>query len=157
MDASNRDVRAVAACARPRLESTTSPRAAAVQADGLAGPPLAGLRVALVHDWLTGMRGGEKCLEVLCRAFPDATLYTLDPSAGLAQPGDRVDGDPDLTAPDGSRGLPPLSAPAADHADGCACLEAQRCGPRDQPEPLRGQGDPCRRQGSPMSAIASPR
>jgi len=38
---------------------------------------LAGLRVALVHDWLTGMRGGEKCLEVLCRAFPDATLYTL--------------------------------------------------------------------------------
>src|SRR3977135_1499404 len=35
------------------------------------------LRVALVHDWLTGMRGGEKCLEVLCRAFPDATLHTL--------------------------------------------------------------------------------
>ena len=32
---------------------------------------LAGLRVALVHDWLTGMRGGEKCLEVLCRAFPE--------------------------------------------------------------------------------------
>src|ERR687890_19410 len=40
-------------------------------------PGLAGLRVALVHDWLTGMRGGEKCLEVLCRAFPDATLHTL--------------------------------------------------------------------------------
>jgi glycosyltransferase involved in cell wall biosynthesis len=40
-------------------------------------PQLAGLRVALVHDWLTGMRGGEKCLEVLCRAFPDAQLYTL--------------------------------------------------------------------------------
>lgn len=36
-----------------------------------------GLRVALVHDWLTGMRGGEKCLEVLCQAFPNATLYTL--------------------------------------------------------------------------------
>src|SRR5947209_7699451 len=36
-----------------------------------------GLRVALVHDWLTGMRGGEKCLDVLCRAFPDATLHTL--------------------------------------------------------------------------------
>ena len=36
-----------------------------------------GLRVALVHDWLTGMRGGEKCLEVLCRAFPGATLHTL--------------------------------------------------------------------------------
>ncbi len=38
---------------------------------------LSTLRVALVHDWLTGMRGGEKCLEVLCRAFPDATLHTL--------------------------------------------------------------------------------
>jgi glycosyltransferase involved in cell wall biosynthesis len=42
-----------------------------------APPALAGLRVALVHDWLTGMRGGEKCLEVLCQAFPRATLYTL--------------------------------------------------------------------------------
>ncbi len=40
-------------------------------------PPLRGLRVALVHDWLTGRRGGEKCLEVLCRAFPGATLHTL--------------------------------------------------------------------------------
>jgi glycosyltransferase involved in cell wall biosynthesis len=38
---------------------------------------LRGARVALVHDWLTGRRGGEKCLEVLCRAFPDAPLYTL--------------------------------------------------------------------------------
>src|SRR5581483_7219167 len=36
-----------------------------------------GPRVALVHDWLTGRRGGEKCLEVLCEAFPDATLHTL--------------------------------------------------------------------------------
>ena len=40
-------------------------------------PALRGRRVALVHDWLTGLRGGEKCLEVLCRAFPDATLHTL--------------------------------------------------------------------------------
>ena len=35
------------------------------------------LKVALVHDWLNGMRGGEKCLEVLCELFPDADLYTL--------------------------------------------------------------------------------
>jgi len=35
------------------------------------------LRVALVHDWLTGMRGGEKCLEVLCEMFPGAPIYTL--------------------------------------------------------------------------------
>ena len=47
---------------------------------------LNGLRVALVHDWLTGMRGGEKCLEVLCRAFPDATLHTLIHRQGALSP-----------------------------------------------------------------------
>jgi len=41
------------------------------------GLTLQTLRVALVHDWLTGMRGGEKCLEVLCELFPHADLYTL--------------------------------------------------------------------------------
>jgi glycosyltransferase involved in cell wall biosynthesis len=35
------------------------------------------MRVALVHDWLTGMRGGEKCLEALCGLFPDADVFTL--------------------------------------------------------------------------------
>ncbi|MGH7931248.1 MAG: glycosyltransferase, partial [Candidatus Binatia bacterium] len=35
------------------------------------------MKVALVHDWLTGMRGGEKCLEVFCEIFPEADLYTL--------------------------------------------------------------------------------
>jgi glycosyltransferase involved in cell wall biosynthesis len=34
-------------------------------------------RVALVHDWLTGMRGGEKVLEELCRMYPSADLLTL--------------------------------------------------------------------------------
>jgi glycosyltransferase involved in cell wall biosynthesis len=33
--------------------------------------------VALVHDWLTGMRGGERCLEVACELFPDAPIFTL--------------------------------------------------------------------------------
>ncbi len=36
-----------------------------------------GLKIALVHDWLTGMRGGEKCLEVLCELFPRSDIYTL--------------------------------------------------------------------------------
>ena len=40
-------------------------------------PDLARARVALVHDWLTGMRGGERCLEVFCELFPTADLYTL--------------------------------------------------------------------------------
>ncbi|MDE3154916.1 MAG: glycosyltransferase, partial [Acidobacteriota bacterium] len=34
-------------------------------------------RIALVHDWLTGMRGGEKVLEVLCERYPAAELFTL--------------------------------------------------------------------------------
>jgi glycosyltransferase involved in cell wall biosynthesis len=34
-------------------------------------------RVAIVHDWLTGMRGGEKVLEAICEMYPEATLYTL--------------------------------------------------------------------------------
>ena len=44
------------------------------------------LRVALVHDWLTGMRGGEKCLEVLCEMFPRADLYTLVHERGSVSP-----------------------------------------------------------------------
>ena len=43
----------------------------------MTAPLLEGLKVALVHDWLTGMRGGEKCLDVLCELFPEADLYTL--------------------------------------------------------------------------------
>jgi glycosyltransferase involved in cell wall biosynthesis len=35
------------------------------------------MKVALVHDWLTGMRGGEKVLDAICELFPDAPLYTL--------------------------------------------------------------------------------
>lgn len=34
------------------------------------------LRVALVHYWLVGMRGGEKVLEALCRMYPQADIYT---------------------------------------------------------------------------------
>jgi glycosyltransferase involved in cell wall biosynthesis len=44
------------------------------------------MKVALVHDWLTGFRGGEKCLEVLCRLFPDARLYTLLHRPGATSP-----------------------------------------------------------------------
>jgi glycosyltransferase involved in cell wall biosynthesis len=35
------------------------------------------VKVALVHDWLTGMRGGEHCLTGLCELYPDADIYTL--------------------------------------------------------------------------------
>lgn len=35
------------------------------------------MRVALVHYWLLGMRGGEKVLEALCEIFPQADIFTL--------------------------------------------------------------------------------
>jgi glycosyltransferase involved in cell wall biosynthesis len=40
-------------------------------------PAWSSLDVALSHDWLTGMRGGEKCLELLCQGFPRAPIHTL--------------------------------------------------------------------------------
>ena len=43
-------------------------------------------RVVLVHDWLTGMRGGEKVLEVLCETYPDADLLTLFHVPGSVSP-----------------------------------------------------------------------
>jgi glycosyltransferase involved in cell wall biosynthesis len=52
-----------------------------VHAGGTALP-----RTALVHDWLTGMRGGERCLEVLCELFPDAPVYTLLHVPGSVSP-----------------------------------------------------------------------
>jgi glycosyltransferase involved in cell wall biosynthesis len=44
------------------------------------------VRVALVHDWLTGMRGGEKALEVLCELYPDADILTLVHRRGAVSP-----------------------------------------------------------------------
>ena len=35
------------------------------------------MKVALVHYWLVGMRGGEKVLEGFCDLFPDADIFTL--------------------------------------------------------------------------------
>ena len=34
-------------------------------------------KVALVHDWLTGMRGGEKVLQHIAGLFPEAPIFTL--------------------------------------------------------------------------------
>jgi len=44
------------------------------------------VNVALVHDWLTGMRGGERVLEALCDLFPDADLFTLYHRRGSVSP-----------------------------------------------------------------------
>jgi len=44
------------------------------------------LKVALVHDWLVSMRGGERCFEVLCELFPDADVFTLVHRKGQVSP-----------------------------------------------------------------------
>ena len=33
--------------------------------------------VAIVHDWLTSMRGAERVVEVLCQIYPRADVFTL--------------------------------------------------------------------------------
>jgi glycosyltransferase involved in cell wall biosynthesis len=43
-------------------------------------------RIAIVHEWFTSMRGGEKCVEALCELFPDATLFTLLHIGGMVSP-----------------------------------------------------------------------
>jgi glycosyltransferase involved in cell wall biosynthesis len=47
---------------------------------------MVGLRVALVHDWLTGMRGGEKVLEAIAERFPGAPIFTLFHFPGSVSP-----------------------------------------------------------------------
>lgn len=44
------------------------------------------MKIAIIHDWLTGMRGGEVVLDSLLKAFPDADLYTLFYSKGKLNP-----------------------------------------------------------------------
>ncbi len=57
-----------------------------MEARGGAARLMDGARVALVHDWLTGLRGGEKCLDVLARELPRATLHTLVHDRGTTTP-----------------------------------------------------------------------
>src|SRR3970282_1024877 len=85
-------------CTRPRggrWRSPSSRRSASSSTTGAGGfPPsraresLPGMamRVALIHDWLTGMRGGERCLEVFCEIFPEADLFTLLHVPGSVSP-----------------------------------------------------------------------
>ena len=34
------------------------------------------MKVAIIHYWLVGMRGGEKVLEALCEMYPGADIFT---------------------------------------------------------------------------------
>src|SRR6184192_1500681 len=90
----DREGRRVAPDDPPREDTHRSPRVLATprpgprdvdHADPSSWAPGA-TRVALVHDWLTGMRGGERCLEVFCELFPEAPLFTLLHVPGSVSP-----------------------------------------------------------------------
>ena len=44
------------------------------------------MRTAVVHDWLNGMRGGEKVLEAMLPLLPSPTIYTLFYTPGSVSP-----------------------------------------------------------------------
>lgn len=44
------------------------------------------MKTALICDWLTGMRGGERCFEVACQLWPDADVFTLVHIPGSVSP-----------------------------------------------------------------------
>src|SRR5450432_2780721 len=44
------------------------------------------MKTAVVHDWLNGMRGGEKVLEAILEVVPDPTIFTLFHVPGAVSP-----------------------------------------------------------------------
>ena len=44
------------------------------------------MRTAVVHDWLNGMRGGEKVLEAILPLVPEPTIFTLFHVPGRSRP-----------------------------------------------------------------------
>ena len=74
------------ASARSTRRCCGEPARAARQRDARLARP----RVALVHDWLTGMRGGEKVLEALCELYPDADDLHAAALRGSVSPAHRA-------------------------------------------------------------------
>ena len=101
---------------------------------------LPGVRVALVHDWLTGMRGGEKVLEELCGLVPEAPIHTLFHFPGSCRDDDRVAPDPHQLPAERAPPAPLLpQLPAALSPRGRA-VRPLRLRSRSLDQPLRGQG-----------------
>ena len=44
------------------------------------------MKVVILHDWLTGFRGGERVLEAICELYPEAPIYTLIHLKGSTSP-----------------------------------------------------------------------
>jgi glycosyltransferase involved in cell wall biosynthesis len=78
------------------MEAIVGPHGRPVE-PGRVGGGNAAPRVALVHDWLTGQRGGEKCLEVIGGLFPEAPIHTLLHRQGAVSAA--IEGHPIRTSP----------------------------------------------------------
>src|SRR5262249_55458640 len=65
-------------CSRPdTIRRSMSTREGKCRACYTEAPRTPLMRVALVHDWLTGRRGGELVLAQLVRLFPGSEIFTL--------------------------------------------------------------------------------
>ncbi len=128
-----------------RSSSTTGGSGSGPRARADAAIAELAMRVALVHDWLTGMRGGERCLEVFCELFPDADLFTLLHVPGSVSPVDRAAPHRHLVHPAAAqarrpatattcRCFPPPSAASISAATTSCCPRATRW-PRASPCP----------------------
>ena len=105
----------------------------------------AGARVALVHDWLTGMRGGEKVLAAIAELYPAAPIFSLLHARGSVSPDHRTPRRQDVVRAATAQGDPSLSpVPAALPRRGRA-FRPRRLRSGDQHQSLRGQvGDTAR-------------
>ena len=99
------------------------------------------MRVALVHDWLTGMRGGERVLESV-RPVPPGDHPHPGPRTGERLAGHRGPADPDLLPPALAGGAGPVPAVPAPVPAGGRPSGPGRGRPRRVDQPLRGAGRP---------------
>jgi glycosyltransferase involved in cell wall biosynthesis len=64
-----------------RASPPVQPAVLSLSAERIPSPRIARrdhpARVAIIHYWLVGMRGGEKVVENLCEMFPEADIFTL--------------------------------------------------------------------------------
>lgn len=67
------------------------------KASSPTGQPRTIRNPALVHDWLTGMRGGERCLEVFADLLPGAPILTLIHEPGTVS--DAIEEHPIVASP----------------------------------------------------------
>ena len=73
---------ALASWERLYTATTRSNSATARSGTGRVAP----VKIALILDWLPGMRGGERALLAFCELFPDADLFTLVRVPGATDP-----------------------------------------------------------------------